>query len=84
MQRHAGTKGAIAETSTPNCRLVFSCGSAAVSGATRVLLNLLLLDETFTHHLVTVASTKAALNPFSLAEAKRASSCARQRRHFFC
>jgi hypothetical protein len=35
MQQHAGTKGAIAETSTPNRRLAFSCVSAAVSGAPR-------------------------------------------------
>jgi hypothetical protein len=30
MQQHAGTKGAIAKTSTLNCRLAFCCGSAAV------------------------------------------------------
>jgi hypothetical protein len=31
MQQHPGTKGAIAEMSTPTRRLAFSCGSAAVS-----------------------------------------------------
>ena len=42
--QHAGTKRAIAETSTLNCRLVFSCGSAAVSGRHVGPLHLLLLD----------------------------------------
>ena len=35
MQQHAGTTGAIAETSTPNCGLAFSCGFAAASWAPR-------------------------------------------------
>ena len=51
MQQHAAAKAAIAERSTPNRRLAFSCGSAATR-ATRRPLHLLLFDEAFTHQLV--------------------------------
>jgi hypothetical protein len=69
MQQRAGTKGAIAETSTPNCRLAFSCESAAV-GATRRQLHLLLLDERFTHQLGHHRLHEARADPFSLPEAR--------------
>jgi hypothetical protein len=36
-QQHAGTKGAIAETSTPNRRLAFSCGICSNSTTKQTL-----------------------------------------------